>query len=216
MVGALRSLAILVAAAVVSATFTLTAALTTRDGAAAAPCGTNVTMNIVAHEDDDLLFQNPMVLQRVRAGACLRTVFATAGDSGTDADSYWRDREDGARGRTRTCSTCPTPGRRRYVGSGDPIPVYTLTGRRTSHSPSCACPTAASTEAEPRRNSYEFAAEALWRHDGRELHGRQLVDLHPRSAHRHAGRTHELLPARPRSTPSTTPTPTATATTATT
>ena len=73
MFGVVRSLAILATAVVVAGTFTMTSALTTREGAAAAPCGAYATMNIVAHEDDDLLFQNPAVLQQVKAGACVRT-----------------------------------------------------------------------------------------------------------------------------------------------
>ena len=62
--------------------------------AAAAACSSGATMNFVAHEDDDLLFQNPMVLQRVQAGGCLRTVYVLAGDAGEE-ETYWGAREDG-------------------------------------------------------------------------------------------------------------------------
>jgi LmbE family N-acetylglucosaminyl deacetylase len=52
-------------------------------------------MNVVAHEDDDILFMDPATSTDVAAGRCLTTVYLTAGDDGQDA-SYWRGREDGA------------------------------------------------------------------------------------------------------------------------
>lgn len=52
-------------------------------------------MNIVAHEDDDILFINPATSTDVAAGKCLTTVYLTAGDDGQSA-WYWRGREDGA------------------------------------------------------------------------------------------------------------------------
>jgi LmbE family N-acetylglucosaminyl deacetylase len=52
-------------------------------------------MQIVAHEDDDLLFQSPDLLHDVQAGRCVRTVFVTAGDAAKD-ESYWRSREAGS------------------------------------------------------------------------------------------------------------------------
>ncbi|MET0828157.1 MAG: PIG-L family deacetylase [Microbacterium sp.] len=50
----------------------------------------------MAHEDDDLLFQSPTILQQAQAGTCVRTVYLTAGDAG-DEEAYWRDREHGVR-----------------------------------------------------------------------------------------------------------------------
>jgi LmbE family N-acetylglucosaminyl deacetylase len=64
--------------------------------ASAAPpkaCGTK-TMYLVAHEDDTLLFQSPELLQDIRNGRCVRTVFLTAGDAGKP-QSYWSSREAG-------------------------------------------------------------------------------------------------------------------------
>src|ERR1700694_2302046 len=43
------------------------------------------TLNIVAHEDDDLLFLSPDLLHAIQAGRAVRTVFVTAGDSGAAA-----------------------------------------------------------------------------------------------------------------------------------
>ena len=51
-------------------------------------------MNIVAHEDDDLLFMNPDVLNDIRRGRSVRTVYVTAGDAGKDRN-YWQARATG-------------------------------------------------------------------------------------------------------------------------
>src|SRR6478609_3585706 len=55
----------------------------------------NSSMNVVAHEDDDILFMAPATYTDVAAGRCLTTVYLTAGDDG-QAPSYWHGREDGA------------------------------------------------------------------------------------------------------------------------
>ncbi len=57
--------------------------------------GTPTIMNIVAHQDDDLLFISPDLLHDVDAGHCIRTVYVTAGDSGSD-EFYWQARERGS------------------------------------------------------------------------------------------------------------------------
>lgn len=53
-------------------------------------------MSIVAHQDDDLLFMNPDLLHGLRNGACVRTVYLTAGDAGSDT-LYWLGREEGSK-----------------------------------------------------------------------------------------------------------------------
>jgi len=53
-------------------------------------------MQIVAHEDDDLIFQNPDILHDIDAGRCVRTVFLTAGDA-AQGELYWKSRENGSR-----------------------------------------------------------------------------------------------------------------------
>lgn len=55
----------------------------------------NSSMNIVAHEDDDILFLNPPTDTDVARGRCVTTVYLTAGDDGQVA-SYWHGREEGA------------------------------------------------------------------------------------------------------------------------
>ena len=82
----------LVATAAIVAGSTMTAP--TRADAASSCLGG--ALQIVAHEDDDLLFQNPDVLRDVRAGRCVRTVFVTAGDA-AQGESYWKSREDGSK-----------------------------------------------------------------------------------------------------------------------
>ncbi|PVU81483.1 hypothetical protein DDP54_16555 (plasmid) [Cellulomonas sp. WB94] len=59
-----------------------------------APCAAGA-MQVVAHEDDDLLFQSPDLAQDVLAGRCVRTVFLTAGDA-AQGETYWRGREAGS------------------------------------------------------------------------------------------------------------------------
>jgi LmbE family N-acetylglucosaminyl deacetylase len=58
-------------------------------------CSVPTVMNIVAHEDDDLLFMNPDLMGDIKAGHCVRTVYVTAGDAGGDK-FYWLSREQGS------------------------------------------------------------------------------------------------------------------------
>jgi LmbE family N-acetylglucosaminyl deacetylase len=59
--------------------------------AAAAACAGSA-LNIVAHEDDDLIFLNPDIANDIAAGRCVRTVFITAGDAGNPyPDSIYRE-----------------------------------------------------------------------------------------------------------------------------
>jgi len=52
-------------------------------------------MNVVAHEDDDLLFLSPDLLHELHGGDCIRTAFLTAGDDG-QGKLYWLGRQLGA------------------------------------------------------------------------------------------------------------------------
>ncbi|GAQ12276.1 hypothetical protein ALT_9597 [Aspergillus lentulus] len=54
------------------------------------------TLNIVAHEDDDLLFLSPQLLNEIQSGRSVRTIFLTAGDAGNGAD-YWMSRQEGSK-----------------------------------------------------------------------------------------------------------------------
>src|SRR5205085_11614279 len=66
--------------AVLAAIICLLPAATT-GAAATAACPSGATMNIVAHQDDDLLFLSPDLLHDVQSARCVRTVFVTAGDA---------------------------------------------------------------------------------------------------------------------------------------
>jgi LmbE family N-acetylglucosaminyl deacetylase len=58
-------------------------------------CEQPTTMNIVAHEDDDLLFLSPDLLHDIQSGRCVRSVFLTAGDAGA-SKFYWINRQLGS------------------------------------------------------------------------------------------------------------------------
>jgi len=55
-----------------------------------------VDLNIVAHQDDDILFMNPDILNAVVAGHRQVTVFITAGNVDPDDQTYAMEREEGA------------------------------------------------------------------------------------------------------------------------
>ncbi|HUD06689.1 MAG TPA: PIG-L family deacetylase [Candidatus Saccharimonadales bacterium] len=57
-------------------------------------CPVPTTMTFVAHEDDDLLFMNPDIVNDINAGDCIRTVYLTAGDAGA-GQFYYLSRERG-------------------------------------------------------------------------------------------------------------------------
>jgi LmbE family N-acetylglucosaminyl deacetylase len=56
-----------------------------------------MSLNVVAHQDDDILFMNPDVSDDIAAGRCIRTVYLTAGDAGEASNAYWSSRELGAK-----------------------------------------------------------------------------------------------------------------------
>ena len=58
-------------------------------------CPKDTIMNIVAHQDDDILFMNPDLIHTLRKGNCVRSIYLTAGDSGS-GPLYWLGREEGS------------------------------------------------------------------------------------------------------------------------
>ncbi len=58
-------------------------------------CAVPTIMNIVAHQDDDLLFMSPDLVHDIATGNCVRSVYLTAGDAGGTAQ-YWLAREQGS------------------------------------------------------------------------------------------------------------------------
>jgi len=57
-------------------------------------CSKNTIINIVAHQDDDLLFLSPDLIHNIESGRCVKTIFITAGDAGSNS-TYWTTRENG-------------------------------------------------------------------------------------------------------------------------
>lgn len=58
-------------------------------------CDHPTVMNIVAHEDDDLLFMNPNIIHELAQGYCERSVYITAGDAG-QGTFYYISRQKGS------------------------------------------------------------------------------------------------------------------------
>lgn len=56
---------------------------------------TSTSLNVVAHQDDDLLFLSPDLLHDIQNGNCVRTVYLTAGDAG-NSQPYWLSRQHGS------------------------------------------------------------------------------------------------------------------------
>jgi len=57
-------------------------------------CSNGTTVNIIAHEDDDILFLSPDILHNIQDDRCVVSVVVTAGDA-DQGSSYWHSREDG-------------------------------------------------------------------------------------------------------------------------
>ncbi len=92
--------------------------------------GSITTLTFVAHEDDDLLFINPSILQAIQAGGNLRTIFVTAGDAGLAA-SYWQSRESGVLAAYAEMAGVANSWTQADAGvAGHPIPTFTLAGAR--------------------------------------------------------------------------------------
>src|SRR5690348_16747395 len=96
---------------------------------ATSACPNGASMQFVAHEDDDLLFQSPDILHDVQSGRCVRTVYLTAGDAGNDS-SYWSSRESGVEAAYAQMAGVANTWTTTDAGvSGHPIPLLTLNGR---------------------------------------------------------------------------------------
>ncbi|KAL5360826.1 hypothetical protein BJX96DRAFT_165458 [Aspergillus floccosus] len=93
---------------------------------ALAATATAQTVNIVAHEDDDLLFLNPDLLNEIESGRSIRTIFVTAGDAGND-QIYWGSREEGSRAAYAEMSGVDNTWTQSDAGiPGYSIPLFTL------------------------------------------------------------------------------------------
>ena len=102
-----------------------------RTASAAPACPNGRTMNIVAFEDDDLLFLNTDILHDIEGGVCVRTVFVSAGDAGR-TQSYWHGREAGSKAAYAEMAGVSDAWTSADAGIADhPMPVLTLTNDPT-------------------------------------------------------------------------------------
>lgn len=63
-------------------------------GIAAPVCAGGLTLDVAAHQDDDILFMTPDIQHDIDRRRCLVTTFVTAGDAG-EGETYWHERELG-------------------------------------------------------------------------------------------------------------------------
>jgi len=97
-------------------------------------------MNIVAHEDDDLLFLSPDLLHDVQDGKTVRTIFITAGDAadqvagGADQRAiYWKARETGNRAAyAQMAGVANSWTESQITVNGHPLAEFTLDGTQIS------------------------------------------------------------------------------------
>ncbi|EAW09018.1 uncharacterized protein ACLA_077650 [Aspergillus clavatus NRRL 1] len=88
------------------------------------------TLNIVAHQDDDLLFQNPDIIHDIGSGRRVRTVYLTAGDAGRGWE-YWTSRQAGAMAAYAEMAGVSNDWEESDLGiPGKDIPLYTLSDRQ--------------------------------------------------------------------------------------
>jgi LmbE family N-acetylglucosaminyl deacetylase len=102
--------------------------LVLRAGQSASASTSPATLIIIAHEDDDLLFFSPDLINVIQSGGNLTTIFVTAGDDG-QGGSYWQSREEGSQAAYAEMVGVANSWTQQDAGvSGHPMPMYTLTG----------------------------------------------------------------------------------------
>ncbi|KAF7595230.1 hypothetical protein BBP40_006976 [Aspergillus hancockii] len=87
------------------------------------------TLNIVAHQDDDLLFVSPDLLHDIQAGRKVRSIFLTAGDAGDVSSGYWEQRQAGSQAAYAQMADVENVWTQSDAGiAGKNIPLFTLKG----------------------------------------------------------------------------------------
>ena len=160
----------------------------------AACTSANSSMNVVAHEDDDILFIDSPTYLDVTAGRCLTTVYLTAGDDGQGA-SYWQGREDGAMAayakmaRTRNAwTTTEAPNRIRPGGRH-------THAERDGHTADLPAP----SDRQSRRSRHlppRVPQQAARRDEPAGARRRRHRELHQRLAAGYLDRLHDDVPPR--------------------
>ncbi|OGM25932.1 hypothetical protein A2627_02290 [Candidatus Woesebacteria bacterium RIFCSPHIGHO2_01_FULL_39_28] len=109
--------------------FIIFSSLSTAHAATSCPNGT--TLNIVAHEDDDLLFLSPDLFHNIQAGKCIVTVFVTSGDA-NGSSFYWLGRENGSKAAYAQMAGVSNSWTQNDAGlTGHPIPIFNLDNNST-------------------------------------------------------------------------------------
>lgn len=81
-------------------------------------------LQVVAHQDDDLLFMSPDLADAIASGRCVRTVYVTAGNDDKGRD-YWGERERGIKAAYAMMAGTPNV----WTHENTPVRIETLDGR---------------------------------------------------------------------------------------
>jgi LmbE family N-acetylglucosaminyl deacetylase len=130
-------------------------------------------MQVVAHEDDDLLFMNPDLMSSIHSGTPIVTVFLTAGESDVpDAAGYAASRQAGSRAAYAHLAGVVDEWRSESlaVGAGR-VELYTLTARPDLRLIFVNLP----DNNDPRADGGKKALTRLWRDGGDRLRIQTLV-----------------------------------------
>jgi LmbE family N-acetylglucosaminyl deacetylase len=126
--------------------------------------GDCAVMQVVAHEDDDILFMSPDLLRDVQMGRRIYTVYVTAGDAGLGRD-YWLNRERGARAAYASMAAVADDWIQSSAGiTGFAIPVFSLRARPEIQLAFLRLPDGCDGEGCARPGQ---SIEYLWRDQGR-------------------------------------------------
>lgn len=132
-----------------------------------------VVMQVVAHQDDDLLFMNPDLLGSIHLGGPVVTVFLTAGESDVpDAAGYAASRQAGARAAYARMAGVDDQWRSEALPIGGArVELYTLTARPELQLIFVNLP----DNNDPKAEGGKKALTRLWRDAGERLRIQTLV-----------------------------------------
>ena len=132
-----------------------------------------VIMQVVAHEDDDILFMNPDLLGSIHLGAPVVSIFLTAGESDLpDAAGYAASRQAGSRAAYARMAGVADEWRAEQLAAGvGQVELYTLIARPELRLIFVNLPDAN----DPRAEGGKRALSRLWRDTGDRLRLQTLV-----------------------------------------
>ena len=132
-----------------------------------------VVMQVVAHQDDDILFMNPDLLGTIHLGASVATVYLTAGESDLpDAAGYAASRQAGSRAAYARMAGVADQWRAEALSVGiGQVEMYTLTARPDLRLVFVNLP----DNNDPKAAGGKRALSRLWRDAGERLRIQALV-----------------------------------------